>query len=99
MHALELSAAEILADCRRQRTRALRWVTITGALVVALVALTALAAVDGRYHGPIAVLVPVLLVMDLLRLGQCIAALGKIRRAEQIIRAAQSPPGSGASSL
>ena len=48
MHAPEPSAAEILADCRRQRTRALRWIAFTGALVVALVALTVLAAVDGR---------------------------------------------------
>ena len=90
MHAPEPNAAEILADCRRQRARALRWVAFTGALAATLVALTVLAAVDGRYHGLIVVLVPVLLVMNLLRLGQCVAALGKIRRAEQIIRAA--PP-------
>jgi hypothetical protein len=93
MHAPGLGAAEILADCRRQRTRALRWVAFTGALVVALAALTVLAAVDGRYHGLIVVLVPVLLVMNLFRFGQCVAAFGKIRRAEQIVRAAQPPLG------
>jgi hypothetical protein len=93
MHAPELGAAEILADCHRQRIRALRWATFTGALVVVLVTLTVLSAVDGRYHGLIVVLVPVLLAMNLFRFGQCVAAFGKIRRAEQIIRAAQPPPG------
>jgi hypothetical protein len=83
-------AETVLAECRRARARAMRWVVITGVLLVALVVAAVFAAVDGRYHGMIVFLVPVLIVMNLLRLGQYVTALGKIRRAERLARDAQA---------
>lgn len=83
-------AEAILAECRRQRARAVRWAGISGVLIVALVAVTALAAASGRYHGLIVFLVPVLLVMNLMRIVQCSVALRKIRNAERLVLDAQS---------
>jgi hypothetical protein len=82
-------AAGILAECRRQRTRAWRWVALTGLLAVLLVAAAVYAATDGKFHGIAVILIPVLLVINLLRLALCLAALRKIDRAERLVRDAQ----------
>jgi MFS family permease len=86
-------AAAILADCRKQRARAIRWIAAHGILAAALVAGVITAAIGNHYHGALVFLVPVLLVMNLARLGQCLKAFGKIRRAEQIVRDAQAHQG------
>lgn len=83
-------AAAMLAECQAQRVRALRWAVISGALVVALVVATVLAAAEGHYRGLAAVLIPLLLVINLLRLAQSLVALGKIGKAERLVRDAQS---------
>jgi hypothetical protein len=83
-------AAAILAECRKQRKRALRWAVISGVLAAALVVATVLAAARGDYHGVAVFLIPVLLVINLVRMAQCLVALGKIRRAERLVRAAQA---------
>lgn len=82
-------AEAILAECRRQRARALRWAAVTAALFIVLLAATVVAAVGGRYHGPLVFLVPVLLLMNMMRLGQYIVVLRKIRHAERLVRDAQ----------
>jgi hypothetical protein len=83
-------AEAILAECRRQRTRALRWAAVTAALFIVLLVATVVAAVNGRYHGPLVFLVPVLLLMNAMRLGQYLMALRKIRHAERLVRDAQA---------
>jgi hypothetical protein len=83
------SAEAILAECRRQRRRALGWAAISGVLLVALVVATLVAAARDAYHGVAVVLIPLLIVLNLLRLAQCGAALGKIRRAERLVHEAQ----------
>ncbi len=83
-------ATAILAECRKQRKRALRWAVISGVLVAALIVATVLAAARGAYHGVAVFLIPVLLVINLVRLAQCLVALGRIRRAERLVRAAQA---------
>jgi hypothetical protein len=83
-------ATAILAECRKQRKRALRWAVISGVLVAALLVATVLAAAREAYHGVAVFLIPVLLVINLVRLAQCLVALGKIRRAERLVRAAQA---------
>lgn len=93
------SARDILADCRRQRRRALGWAAISGSLLVALVVATLVAAARDSYHGPVVILIPVIIVLNLLRLAQCLAALSKIRRAERLVREAREgyrPGGGGA---
>lgn len=82
-------AGAILAEARRQRVRAMRQAAVPAVLATALLAATVVAAVSGHYHGPIAFLVPVLLVMNLMRLGQCALALRKIRNAERLVRDAR----------
>jgi len=78
--------AAILADCRKQRARALRWALLYGVLAIALACAFSLTMVIGSAHGPVIYLVPVLLLIILVRLGQCLTALAKIRRAERIIQ-------------
>lgn len=83
-------AAAILAECRKQRARALRWAIISGVLAAALIVATVVAAARGAYHGVAVFLIPVLLLINLMRMAQCLVALGKIRRAERLVRAAQA---------
>jgi len=83
-------AADILAECRKQRTLAWRWIAVTGTLAVLLIAATVFAAVAGKYTGLAVVLIPVLLVMNLLRLAQYIVALRKVNKAERLVREAQA---------
>lgn len=83
-------AADILAQCRKQRAVAHRWIAISGALAVLLVAGSVYAAIGGRFHGLAIILIPVLLVMNLLRLAQYLAALRKINRAERLVHEAQA---------
>jgi len=85
----EDQAGVILAEARRQRVRAMRQVAVPAVLATALLVATAVAAVSGHYHGPIVILVPVLLVLNLMRLGQCALALRKIRNAERLVRDAR----------
>jgi hypothetical protein len=77
-------AAAILAECRKQRARALAWALLYGALAVALACAFSVTLAMGSYRGPVIYLVPVLFLINLVRLGQCLAALSKIRRAEHI---------------
>jgi hypothetical protein len=95
-----VQGAGILAECRRQRRRALRWAVISGVLIVAVLIATLLAAAHNAYHGAVVFLIPVIIVVNLVRLAQCLAALGKIRRAERLVRDAQDrlPRGDGLSS-
>jgi len=83
-------AAAILAECRKQRARALRWTVLYGTLAAALACALIVSLTIGSYHGPLIYLVALLLLVNLVRLGQCLAALAKIRRAERIINAGQS---------
>ncbi len=85
----DAKAATILAECRKQRIRALRWAAVSGALVVAIAAATVLAAIHGSFRGAIVFLIPVVGVINLMRLAQCLLALSKIRSAERLVRAAQ----------
>jgi len=48
------------------------------------------AAVGGRFHGLVVILIPVLLVINLLRLGQYVMALRKVNKAERLIHQAQA---------
>jgi hypothetical protein len=82
--------ADILGQCRKQRTQALRWIAVSGALTVLLVGGTVYAAVGGKFHGLIVILIPVLLVMNLLRLAQYVTALRKVNKAERLVRDAQA---------
>jgi hypothetical protein len=82
--------ADILAECRRHRVRALRRAVISGVLIVAVLVGTVAAAARGAYHGAIVFLIPVIVVINLVRLAQCLMALGKIRRAEHLVRDAQA---------
>ena len=88
-------AEAILAECRRQRTRARRWAAVTAALFVLLLVATVVAAMNGHYHGPLVFLVPVLLLMNMMRLGQYMLALRKIRHAERLVRDAQASRSGG----
>jgi hypothetical protein len=87
--------AAILAECRAQRTRARLWAVVSGIFVAALIVATVLAATEGHYRGLAAVLIPVLLVINLLRLAQSLVALGKIGKAERLVRDAQAQMRSG----
>jgi len=83
-------AGDILAQCRHQRRRALGWAAVSGVLLVALVAGTLVAAARDAFHGVAVVLIPVLMVINLVRLAQCLAALAKVRRAERLVREARA---------
>jgi hypothetical protein len=87
--------ADLLAECRKQRTVARRWIAASGALLVLLVAGSVYAAVGGRFHGLVIILIPVLLVLNLLRLAQYVTALRKVNKAERLIRQAQARLASG----
>jgi uncharacterized membrane protein len=82
-------AATVLAECRAQRARALRWTVLYGVLAAALVCAVTVAVASGRGHAALFYLILVLLLVNLVRLGQCLMALAKIRRAERIIYAAR----------
>ena len=83
-------AADLLVECRKQRAVARRWIAISGALAVLLVAGSVYAAVGGRFHGLVVILIPVLLAINLLRLGQYVMALRKVNKAERLIHQAQA---------
>lgn len=87
--------ADILAECRKQRTRAVRWIAITGTLTVLLVAASVYAAVGGKFHGLVVIVIPVLLLMNLFRTAQYVGALRKVNKAERLVHEAQARLGNG----
>lgn len=73
------------AALRRARTVALRWAWISGALAVALVALSAVALATGHFNAHFATMAPVLVLINVARVVQCLIVARAARRG-------QSPP-------
>jgi hypothetical protein len=85
---LTQAAAGLSADpapVRRARAMALRWAIFCGFLALVIVVTSGWALATGHFSGRIAFMAPVLLLLNLARLSQCLRAVKALRRAEQAI--------------
>lgn len=85
----QAKVAQTLANCRRQRRKAIRWGVISGVLAVVVVVAWTVAGVLGDLHGYQFALGPVLLLLNLVRAIQALSAARKLKLVIEGLEAAQ----------
>lgn len=91
----DAAVGRVLEECRARRTRARRLAVGSGVLTAAIIIAWIVAAMIGRVHGFELVLLPVLLIINGLRLVSAVVTLRRLARVRGDIEVARSQAADG----
>lgn len=91
----DAAVGRVLEECQARRTRARRLAVGSGVLTAAIIIAWIVAAMIGRVHGFELVLLPVLLIINGLRLVSAVVTLRRLARVRGDIEAARAQAAAG----